>query len=87
MFRGYPFWSAIFVSWDGLPMFVDCLLRRKSCLGTVHVQRRIPDELAREGAIILTDGEAWMVCRVGQIVHHDDTMSEREAKLYEATSA
>ena len=68
-------------------MFVDCLLRRRTCLGTVHIQRRLPHEVAHEGQIVLTDGDAWMICRVGQIVQPDDNMAEREVKLYEATSA
>lgn len=46
-------------------MYRDCTLRRKTCLGVVHVDRPVPVPAAIEGAIILADGAAWMVVRVG----------------------
>ena len=55
-------------------MFRECTLRRKTCLGVVHVDRPVPERAATEGAIILADGAAWMVVRVGdpQILVHSD---------------
>jgi hypothetical protein len=55
-------------------MFRECTLRRKTCLGVVHIDRPVPEPAATEGAIILADGAAWMVVRVGnpQILVHSD---------------
>jgi hypothetical protein len=67
-------------------MFVDCLLRRRSCGGTIHIQREVPNFYAKEGNVVLVDGAAWMIVRVGQIVQPEDSMAVREQKLASALS-
>jgi hypothetical protein len=61
-------------------MYRACTLRRKTCLGVVHVDRPVPASAAVEGAIILADGAAWMVVRVGdpQILVHNDLVGATE---------